>query len=101
MKNLTRILVPVDSSAGADRAVTLAADLALATGAVLDVLHVSYFDADTDDDNESWLPASIAGPVGRNPPLCQASSRTWRHRQGDRLHLPVWLHESTCGGYPY
>lgn len=65
MKNLTRILVPVDSSAGADRAVTLAADLALATGAVLDVLHVSYFDADTDDDNESWLPASIAGPVGR------------------------------------
>ena len=65
MKNLTRILVPVDSSASADRAVTLAASLAQATGAVLDVLHVSYFDADTDDEQESWLPASIAGPVGR------------------------------------
>ena len=49
MKNLTRILVPVDSSAGADRAVTLAASLAQATGAVLDVYDCDNFRLTSDD----------------------------------------------------
>ena len=64
MKKLTRILVPVDASNGAKQAVRLAAELAAATGAALDILHVSYFDTDTDAFEESWLPEAIAGPVG-------------------------------------
>lgn len=64
MKQLTRILVPVDASNGSKRAVEVAAALATSTGAVLDILHVSYFDADTDAFEESWLPEAIAGPVG-------------------------------------
>lgn len=63
MKKLTRILVPVDASDGSKRAVQLAAGLAAATGAMLDILHVSYFDADT-DAKESWLPDAIAGSAG-------------------------------------
>lgn len=63
MKKLTRILVPVDASHGSKAAVQLAAELALATGAALDILHVSYFDADTDAGEESWLPDAIAGSV--------------------------------------
>lgn len=64
MKKLTRILVPVDASDGSKRAVQLAAELAAATGAMLDILHVSYFDADTDALKESWLPDAIAGSAG-------------------------------------
>lgn len=64
MKRLARILVPVDGSAGAERAVDLAAELAEATESALDILYVSYFDCATDDQGESWLPDSIAGPVG-------------------------------------
>ena len=63
MKKLARILVPVDGSAGSGRAVELAAELAEAIGAVLDILYVSYFDRGTDAQEESWLPDSIAGPV--------------------------------------
>lgn len=63
MKNLTRILVPVDASNGSNLAVQLAAELAMATGAALDILHVSYFDAHTDASEESWLPDAIAGSV--------------------------------------
>lgn len=64
MKKLTRILVPVDASEGAERAVKFAVSLAETTGAVLDILHVSYFDKDTDAEEESWLPEAIAGSVG-------------------------------------
>ena len=64
MKKLTRILVPVDASEGAERAVEFAVALAEPTGAVLDILYVSYFDTDTDAEEESWLPEAIAGPVG-------------------------------------
>lgn len=64
MKKLTRILVPVDASPGSKLAVRLAAELAVVTGAALDILHVSYFDAGTDDFQESWLPEAIAGSAG-------------------------------------
>ena len=64
MKKLTRILVPVDASPGSKLAVRLAAELAVVTGAALDILHVSYFDAGTDDFKESWLPEAIAGSAG-------------------------------------
>lgn len=64
MKKLTRILVPVDGSEGSERAAELAAELAAVSGASLDVLHVTYFDRETDALEESWLPDSIAGPVG-------------------------------------
>lgn len=63
MKKLARILVPVDGSAGSDRAVDMAALLAQASGAVLDLLYVSYFDRDTDDTaaQVSWLPDNVVG----------------------------------------
>ena len=64
MKKLARILVPVDGSDGSGRAVALASDLAEIVGAALDILYVSYFDRETDAQEESWLPDSIAGPVG-------------------------------------
>lgn len=63
MGKLTRILVPVDASRGARRAVALAAELAAATGAELDVLHVSYFDPETDAIEATWLDASVVEPV--------------------------------------
>ena len=59
MEKLARILVPVDASRGAAKAVKLATELALATGAVIDILHVSYFDPKTDSDTKSWLDTSI------------------------------------------
>ena len=64
VKELSCILVPVDGSAASDAAVRFAAQLAGATGAQLDVLHVSYFDRETDDAEVSWLPDSVAGTVG-------------------------------------
>ena len=48
MERLARILVPVDGSGASDQAVRFAAILADATGASVDILHVSYFDSSTD-----------------------------------------------------
>lgn len=64
MERLARILVPVDGSGASDQAVRFAAILADATGASVDILHVSYFDSSTDADEVSWLPESVAGPIG-------------------------------------
>ncbi|MBP3780259.1 MAG: universal stress protein [Selenomonas sp.] len=61
---LARILVPMDASEGAGRAAAFAVKLAEITGADVDVLHVTYFDKDTDAEEESWLPDSIAGSMG-------------------------------------
>ena len=62
MERLARILVPVDGSGASDQAVRFAAILADATGASVDILHVSYFDSSTDADEVSWLPECVAGP---------------------------------------
>ena len=64
MERLARILVPVDGSGASDQAVRFAAILADATGASVDILHVSYFDSSTDADEVSWLPECVAGPIG-------------------------------------
>lgn len=63
MKELSKILVPVDGSAGADKALELAVQLAEATGASLDILHVAYFASETDSCEISWLPDNVAGSV--------------------------------------
>ena len=60
---LARILVPIDASEGAGRAAAFAVTLAEITGAAVDVLHVTYFDKDTDAKEESWLPDSITGSM--------------------------------------
>lgn len=64
MVRLDRILVPVDGSGASDQAVRLAATLADCTGASIDILHVSYFDSTTDAEEVSWLPDSVARPIG-------------------------------------
>lgn len=69
MKKLMRILVPVDGSSVSEEAVRLASTLAALSGAVLDVLHVSYFDSETDALEVSWLPESVTAPTG---PVTQA-----------------------------
>lgn len=63
MEKLTRIVVPVDASRGAARAVELASTLAAATGAELDVLHVSYFAPETDAIEATWLDTSVVDSV--------------------------------------
>lgn len=64
-KGISRILVPVDGSDASDAAVRFAVQAARATGAWIDLLHVSYFDRETDAKEEvSWLPESVAGAVG-------------------------------------
>lgn len=67
MKELARILVPVDGSAGSDKAVDTAVLLAEASGAAIDLLYVSYFDSGTDDalGQVSWLPDSVMGSSAR------------------------------------
>ena len=67
MKELARILVPVDGSAGSDKAVDTAVLLAEASGAAIDLLYVSYFDSGTDDTlgQVSWLPDSVMGSSAR------------------------------------
>ena len=75
MEKLSYILVPVDGSAGSAKAVKLAATLALATNANLMILHVSYFDSNTDSDESSWLPDSIAGSVGSEEQSALAGAR--------------------------
>lgn len=65
MKKLDRILVPVDTSESSDRAVALAGELAAAAEAALDILHVTYFDSQTDDERESWLPGIVTESMGR------------------------------------
>ena len=47
-KGISRILVPVDGSDASDAAVRFAVQAARATGAWIDLLHVSYFDRETD-----------------------------------------------------
>lgn len=67
MQVYSRILVPVDGSAGSDKAVDTAVLLAQACGAVLELLHVTCFDSGTDDAAEkgSWLPASVSGSMAK------------------------------------
>ncbi|MBR2216288.1 MAG: universal stress protein [Selenomonadaceae bacterium] len=58
-----RILVPVDGSDCALRAVDMAAVLAEAMGGIIDLLYVAYFDSDTDlEDEVSWLPDIATKP---------------------------------------
>lgn len=64
MERLSRILVPVDGSPGSDRAVDMAVSLSNACGSALDILYVSYFDSDTDEAEDSWLPEIASAPAG-------------------------------------
>ena len=59
MEEGARILVPVDGSEGAHRALLLASELAEVTQASLDAVYVSYFDIETDNQGDSWLPDSL------------------------------------------
>ena len=54
-----RILVPVDGTKEALRAVCLAGELACVTQSIVDLLYVSPFDESTDEGDVSWLPKSI------------------------------------------
>ena len=67
MEKFSRILVPVDGSEGADKAVDTAVTLAEACGAALDILYVSYFDSETDaaEDDDTWLTGIVAAPTGQ------------------------------------
>ena len=61
-----RILVAVDGTDSAKKAVGVAAALAKAAGVGLDILYVSYFDSDTDTGaGETWLPKGVAGEAGK------------------------------------
>ncbi len=78
MKGNARILVPVDGSENSDRAVDVAVSLSESYGAALDILYVSYFDSDTDSEEEdSWLPMDLVAPTGqeRRKALERASER--------------------------
>lgn len=60
----SRILVPVDGSAGSLKALDAAILLAKANGATIDILYVSYFATETDTDHlVSWLPERLTRPV--------------------------------------
>ena len=64
MEKFSRILVPVDGSAGSLKALETAILLARSSGATLDILYVSYFASKTDTENlVSWLPESLTRPV--------------------------------------
>ena len=74
---LARILVPIDASESAGRAAAFAARLADAASAQMDVLHVTYFDKDTDADGDSWLPDSMAGSVGAEEQAARAMAEKY------------------------
>ena len=68
MQEPASILVAVDGSPSADKAVDAAVLLAKSSGAVLQLLYVSYFDSETDDEAAeriSWLPESVVGSASR------------------------------------
>ncbi len=68
MQDPACILVAVDGSSSSDQAVDAAVLMAKSSGAVLDLLYVSYFDSETDDDaveRISWLPDSVAGSAAK------------------------------------
>ena len=68
MQNPACILVAVDGSASSDQAVDAAVLMAKSSGAVLELLYVSYFDSQTDDDAAeriSWLPESVVGSAAK------------------------------------
>lgn len=56
-----RLLVPVDGSETSLRAVRFAACIARATEGSIDLLHVTYFDEETegDPDAPTWLPEGL------------------------------------------
>lgn len=62
-----RILVPVDGSEGADKALLQAIRVADACKSVISLLYVAYFDGDTDSKIEtvSWLPDEAVGSVAK------------------------------------
>ena len=62
MQEPASILVAVDGSPSADKAVDAAVLLAKSSGAVLQLLYVSYFDSETDDEAAEriyWLPEEV------------------------------------------
>jgi nucleotide-binding universal stress UspA family protein len=70
-----RILVSVDGSECSDRVVAMAAELARAAEAELDVLYVSYFASETDATEDSWLPDIVAAPVSEQQEAALARAR--------------------------
>ena len=88
MEDPVRILVPVNGTENSDRAVDLGVSLAMAIGASLDILFVSYFDSSTDGaGGDSWLPDAVVGPAA-------LASRSVLMRAGCRVPgaVPVMLH---------
>lgn len=91
MDDEVRILVPVDGSEGACRAMDTAVSLAQAVGASLDILYVSYFDSATDSEEEdSWLPDIVTRPSGR-----EAKAILTQARQRVPDSVPVTVHQRT------
>lgn len=92
MEKFARILVPVDGSAGSDRAVDTAVAVAEACGAALDILFVSYFSSETDEaeDIDTWLPEIVAAPAGNEIKMALEQAR---HRVPEGIE--VKLHQRT------
>ena len=65
IRQMKEILVAVDGSKSASKALSMAVLLAKSSHAVLDILYVTAFDSDTDSKNPvSWLPTSVTKPTG-------------------------------------
>ena len=91
MEKFSRILVPVDGSAGSLKALETAILLARSSGATLDILYVSYFASKTDTENlVSWLPESLTRPVA--PAVHDALGRAEERVRGRAAYE---LHERT------
>lgn len=96
MKDVERILVPVDGSAGSDKAVDVAVLVAKAAGAAIDLLHVSYFAEETDDETAaqaSWLPDSVMKSSAREAAEVLARARR-------RIPAEVTVAEQAMTGIP-
>lgn len=90
-EGVTRILVPVDGSAGSLKALDTAILLARSSGATIDILYVSYFASETDTANlVSWLPERLTRPVA---PAVHHALGTAEERV--KRVVPYELHERT------
>ena len=64
IEQMKEILVAVDGSKSASKALSMAVLLAKSSHAVLDILYVTTCDSDTDTKSPSWLPKSVTKPTG-------------------------------------
>lgn len=65
MADIKRILVPINGTEQSLKALKFAIKLARIYAAQLDLLLVTYFNEDTDDNQASWLPTPLTTPVAK------------------------------------